>query len=142
MEKKLTVKKSIFKQEIYRKIYNFLSNTCENKYSLYGNYNSYININYEKIKEEEIFTLELEMPLLNEGEEFYIEELNKTVKILKRIRSSKENVCYYVEREIIEDEETIRTKERCEKIQEKYEENKKFKEQVENSFWFKFIKMI
>jgi hypothetical protein len=66
--------------------------------------------NGEKIEEIEVFTCNLEMPLLEIGENFYIEEKNLLVKIDSRCRTSKENVVYYIEPLSIEDEETRNSK--------------------------------
>jgi len=146
-EEKQLVKQSIFKQEQHRRTYEFM-NTVVDRYYLNGNryYAGMIMTKTEKVDESEIFLCDLEMPMLDVGEEFYIEELDKTVIIRKRVRSSKENVCYYVDPEIIEDEESKRTKELSENQQNKFNvfkneltNLKKFKKQVVKSFWFKFI---
>jgi hypothetical protein len=148
----IKVKKSIFKQPVHRKLYSFkeiynydIFRTGTEK-GIFGE--------TEFVKTNDIFTCELEMPMLEVGEEFYIEELNQTVKVTKRIRSSKENVCYYTEPETIEDEKTIESKLKAEELQKlnilKEEEVRKlndeifylkeFKTRVKKSFWFKFIK--
>jgi len=146
MENNTLVKTSIFKQEQHRVIYDFLNYILDGEYSGRKYYYGLITSKTEKISEQEIFTCSLEMPLLSEGEEFYIEELSKTVKIKKRVRSSKESVYYYVEPEYIEDEESLNTKNRCRKLQDSfnmYEQKVKdlenFKKQVEKSFWYNFI---
>lgn len=64
----------------------------------------------ELLEESEIFTCNLEMPMLEEKESFYIEELNLLVKIEEKYRTSKENVVYYIESELIDDEETEKSK--------------------------------
>jgi len=146
MENNTLIKTSIFKQEQHRIIYDFLNYIIDGEYSGRKYYYGLITSKTEKISEREIFTCTLEMPLLNEKEEFYIEELNRTIKIKKRVRSSKESVCYYVEPEYIEDEESLVTKDRCRKLQDnfnlyeqKVKDLEKFKEQVEKSFWYNFI---
>lgn len=156
MQNNKLVKTSVFKQEVHRKVYELYSGyeTDMRSFIMHYHINDLV-LKSEKISESEIFKCDLEMPLLNAGEEFYIEELDKTVKILKRVRTSKENVCYYVEPELIEDEETKRTKELAEQTKLNYEmhkdeldnykrernELKNFKEKVEGSFWFKFMKI-
>ena len=159
MKNNMLVKKSIFKQENYKIVYEFVA--------LPNNRYGHIKHKLEKINEFEIFICNLEMPLLDKEEEFYIEELNRVVKIIKRVRSSKENVCYYIEPKYIKDE---KSKTRCEKLQDNFnmfekerekfktenrrlqdilnmfekrnkelEELKKFKRIVQNSFWYRFI---
>lgn len=59
--------------------------------------------------EKEIFRCNIAMPLLKVGEMFFIEELSKFVRIRELYRTSKDNVCYKVEDEYVEDSETINT---------------------------------
>ena len=165
MEEKDLVKKSIFKQIKQRTIYNFKETLFSDyKYkdcdSLHYTTHAEINTIEENISEEMIYTCNLEMPMLNPFEYFYIEELDKTVQIMSRVRSSKDNVCYYLYPETIKDEISQKSEEDAKQLQKDFYSNhteellmdkikaqytlinqlKHFKRQVMSNFWYKFMK--
>lgn len=105
------VKKSIFKQKTFRKVY-VIHRECSITRPIVVMYIKTID---EEImdSDQNIYTCDLEMPLLEIGDLFYIEEKNMTVKIQARIRTSSNNVCYEVEPKIIEDEKTKESYDKC-----------------------------
>ena len=150
MEGNKIVKKSIFKQPIYRRLYDFYINSgtkFNQKTRKYEEllYPEILKTN-EKIREDTIFICDLEMPMLDIGESFYIEKLDKIVEIKERMRTSEENVMYTVEPSVIKDEESLRTKQIAENLMYNYKfqssEFENYKNKVNNSFWSRFIKGI
>lgn len=128
-------KRSIFKQKVYAKRYEV---KLIEKTIPFFRVSGYYDYNYEYrivescsnfIEEKEIFICDLEMPLLEIGDKFYIEELNKLVTIKERYRTSKENVVYFIDDSLIENEQTSISKQEAEDQLIKTEELKnKFKE--------------
>ena len=118
-------KRSIFKQKVYAKRYEVRLI----KYYTYSNcgYNLEYRIaesTSDLIEEKEIFTCDLEMPLLEVGDKFYIEELKLLVTIKERYRTSKENVVYFIDNKFIEDEQTTASKQDAENLFIQRKENK------------------
>jgi hypothetical protein len=132
------VKKSIFKQTVSRKLYKYFSDSF--------NYKPEIREYLERVREETIFVCNLEMPILRSGEFFYILEQDKIVQIYTVMRSSDESICYIVGDRVVQDEKSEKTYSDAYRILEKYYECEKFdklqkfKDTVEKSFWFRFIK--
>lgn len=107
------VKTSIFYQTTYKKRYTLriklfrgfgYDDSCE-----YLTPESMADAENLIDNEKEIFRCNIAMPLLKVGDKFFIEELSKFVRIREAYRTSKDNVCYKVEDEYIEDTETIDT---------------------------------
>lgn len=158
MEEKILVKRSIFKQQTYAKRYGF-SFYNRRRGELWGESKVECFKNEEMINEQEIFVCDLEMPLLEIDEKFYIEELNQLVTITQRWRTSKDSVIYYIEPELIEDKESkiqldkikeeiiiieSRSKEKDQTIDELKEKFSSVMNKlaiIKNSFWGKFIKI-
>ena len=165
MEEKDLVKKSIFKQIKQRTIYSFKETLpsdykCKDCDSLHYATHAEIEKNERYVSEEIIYTCNLEMPMLNPFELFYIEELDMTVQIMSRVRSSKDNVCYCLCPETIEDEISQKSEEDAKQLQKDFYSNhteglimdklkaqyilinqlKQFKRQVMSNFWYKFMK--
>lgn len=139
--KELQIRKSIFKQVQKRFLYEV------------SEYSGLIYRSEQKVLENKIFECNLEMPILQKGDKFYIEELDKAFTIAKYIRTSQDNALYYVQDEIIEDEISLKFKADAEalrlvtiaKIDKEKETadkaNEDFESQVRKSFWFRFIKI-
>lgn len=130
------VKKSIFKQKTSRKIYVIhrenmgdMTHHDDKSGRWFADPLSLVlhKDGIEEIigSEQIIYICDLEIPLLEIGELFYIEEKDITVKIKERIRSSNNSVCYEVEPKIIEDEVTKQSLEKCEKVIFDFEYTKK-----------------
>lgn len=94
----LMVKKSIFRQKQLKELYS-KDNYNSGKPSL----NPYVD--REQTGDDYTYECNLEMPLLKEGELFYIEEDDKTLSVRQVIRTSKDNILYICEPNIIGDRE-------------------------------------
>ena len=66
-----------------------------------------------EISDEEIGRYDIEIPLLEVGDEFYLHDIQELVKIKSRTRGSDNSITYYVEDRLIETENTTRTKKEC-----------------------------
>ncbi|MGG3987289.1 hypothetical protein [Bacillus smithii] len=115
--------KAIFMGKKVRKIYKFEHNNFLSKYSCWfdnENENQFVDW-------VEIYKCELDSPPLKEGEEIYIKELDETLYILDRLRSSDGQYIYSTDYivEIIEDEFTKKSKEEANKKLNKYIEELK-----------------
>ena len=127
---------SIFRGTVSRKVFRVV-----NRYSQYNIYHDkpYIQGYKEFIKHDIFYKCEIERPPFEAGESVYINELDLTVAIEERIRSTNEeyvyNTDYYFD--IIEDE---KTRIEAEKILE--EELIKYNEQQlkQNKKWYQFWK--
>ena len=138
------VKKSIFKQRVYRNIYGVRLN--------WDKIPEVAITQHEFIKENEIYICDLEMPTLKVNENFYIEELNQTVTIVEAMRTSKDNILYYTNWECIDDNITEESKNKANeeldehikrKEMELAEKEEKARQQIQNkSFWSKFKDMM
>lgn len=122
------VKRSIFRQRTFAKRFEVIHIYGR---SLYFNNDGYHikETEGDLIKEEEIFSCNLEMPMLNAGEKFYIEEKEQLVTIKESYRTSKDSVVYYIESLFVEDDETEKSRLNAE---EKLFETNKLKEHVLN----------
>lgn len=162
-ENKPMIKKSIFRQQTFAKRYELTTETEEIDWYYEGKFhrvNKYIDtqkIKYvlgkELIEDKEIFTCDLILPLLRNGEQFYIEELELLVTIKSNCRTSSEEVCYYVEPKIINDEMTEKTLNEVkeilgEKLQSIVLDVRRLKhiknelDKIKSSFWYKIINKV
>jgi len=132
-----TVKRSIFKQTTYA-----------NAYYVTGNGEIGKGMSFKELRTEVISDCSLDLPLLDKGDKFYIEEKEIVVIIESVLRTSKDNVLYIVEGNSEDDTEeemsksykeaeiqcnTYKEKRRIEKEQCNYERYSK------ESFWFKLF---
>jgi hypothetical protein len=79
------------------------------------------------VAKKTVWSGELDLPLLKQGELLYIEDIDETVEINARVRSTSGEYIYFTEfdAEVIEDEITLKSKEKAEAEYEKYKiENK------------------
>lgn len=140
MEEREIVKSSIFLQETYKRRY-CASVIKREKYSFLGDGSVVIrnDVNKENILKEqhEIFRCEIPMPLLEEGDKFYIEEQAKLVTVVSICRTSKDAVVYILEPEFIDDELTLQSyKDAFKKLEDKlaeFELYEKIKDVLEDS---------
>ncbi|MGL5329899.1 MAG: hypothetical protein ACRDD7_11560 [Peptostreptococcaceae bacterium] len=92
------VKTSIFKQKVLPLTYKY-----NGSYEIYETTDSGFGYSEpDPIDVREIYTCSIEMPLLNRGNKFYIEELDKYVVINQAIRTSGDNVLYIINETISE----------------------------------------
>lgn len=118
--------KSIF---IQRKVEKLFENYIEYNwmYSRYG-YSHLPKINEIRIftnnenviEEKVIGEYDIDSPPLDIGDEFYLCDIGKIVKIKKRVRNSDNSFTYYIEDELVETENTKISKEKCDKEFDKY----------------------
>lgn len=77
--------------------------------------------NNENVIEEKIIgEYDIDSPPLDTGDEFYLCDIGKIVKIKKRVRNSDNSFTYYIEDELVETENTKISKEKCDKEFDKY----------------------
>lgn len=76
--------------------------------------------NENVIEEKVIGEYDIDSPPLDIGDEFYLCDIGKIVKIKKRVRNSDNSFTYYIEDELVETENTKISKEKCDKEFDKY----------------------
>lgn len=121
--------KSVFRQREVEKIYGI---NCR-KYSwLYDEHSDRMEINeieQRVISDKMIGTYDIEIPMLEKGEEFFLEDVEKVVKIKNRMRSTDGSITYYVEDEIVETENSKKSYEFCANKVAQFEKFMKYKEE-------------
>jgi hypothetical protein len=121
-------------KKVKKKYYAFKGYVSE-----YEDFNTppYIHTEYELIEHVKITETQMDNPPLKEEEFIYISEYNEKAEILEVVRSTDNKYIYYLDYnvEVIEDEETEKSKEKAEKdlIIYKEEYEKKLKEKSVNS---------
>lgn len=145
--------KSIFRQREIEKLYE-LKVDSSYSYGMYS-YRSSSRVmavgNDDKvISDKEIGRYDIEIPMLEVGDEFFLHDIQEVVVIKSKMRSSDGSITYYVEDKIIETENTKKSYEECnnkiehwdyekekfEKLEKEFEEYKK-KYKYENRFFNK-----
>lgn len=78
------------------------------------------------ISDKIIGTYDIEIPMLEIGDEFFLHDIQEVVKIKSKMRSSDDSITYYVENKVVETENTKKTYAECrQKIEHyKYEKEK------------------
>lgn len=78
------------------------------------------------ISDKVIGTYDIEIPMLEIGDEFFLHDIQEVVKIKSKMRSSDGSITYYVENKVVETENTKKTYAECrQKIEHyKYEKEK------------------
>ena len=121
--------KSIFRQREIEKLYElhyyggglFGFSRIESDVKL-GTTSNTENIIFDKV----IGTYNIEIPMLEVGDEFFLHDIHEIVKIKSKMRSSDGSITYYVEDKVVETENTKKTYAECrQKIEHyKYEKEK------------------
>ena len=120
--------KSIFRQREIEKLYElrYLGNSwfyprIEQDVAL-----SAISNNENIISDKVIGTYDIEIPMLEVGDEFFLHDIQEVVKVKSKMRSSDGSITYYVEDKVVETENTKKTYAECrQKIEHyKYEKEK------------------
>lgn len=128
------VVKSVFRQRKYEELY-YLS------YSYRTSYHKEANILAKKntdklLSDETIGVYDIEIPMLDIGDKFFLEDIEKVVTIKSRMRGSDGSTIYYVEDETVETEDTKRSLAKCEenilKLRYKEDEHSRLKEEFEH----------
>lgn len=73
------------------------------------------------ICEKEIGRYDVEIPMLDVGDEFFLHDIQKVIKIKSRMRSSDGSITYYVEDEMVETDTTKKSYDECMKKIENWE---------------------
>lgn len=135
--------RSVFKQKYYEKLYKIEKEFYHSELEL-------IAFQGTLIKEETIGSYDIEIPMLEPGEHFFLDDIKKDVIIKLRMRSSDGSIVYHVEDESIDTENTVRTLKECneilsekESIQKKYDGLKEQFFNYKNTYkykhrWFNF----
>lgn len=74
------------------------------------------------ISDKEIGSYDIEIPMLEVGDEFFLHDIQEVVIIKNRMRSSDGSVTYYVKDKLVETENTKRSKEECDKTIKEFKE--------------------
>ena len=133
--------KSIFRQReveilyelhYYSEYYSVYFNDCNVGLSTKCNYDNVIS---DKV----IGSYDIEIPMLEIGDEFFLHDIQEVVTIKKRMRSSDGSITYYVGDKLVETENTKKTYDECvEKItyhkceKEKLEKLEKLEKEFED----------
>lgn len=127
------VMKSVFRQRELEKVYE-INDYGYYKYKYSGMYDCYMNMttNNNVISDKEIGVYDIEIPLLEVGDTFFLHDIQEVITIKSRMRSSDGSITYYAEDKLVETENTKLSKEKClktisnfEKFKEKFEDYKK-----------------
>lgn len=96
------------------------------------------------ISDKEIARYDIEIPMLNVGDEFFLHDIQKVIRIKSKMRSSDGSITYYAEDQIVETENTKKSYDECtEKIEhygyekEKYEKLEKEFEEYKKEYRYK-----
>ena len=115
--------KSIFRRKEYEKLYyvgvvDVICNTLD--YYMFTRGASIIDRDQltkhetqTQISDSLLGVYDIDLPLLEVGDEFYLHDIQELVKIKSRTRSSDNSIIYYVEDKLIETENTLKTKKEC-----------------------------
>lgn len=119
------VVKSIFRRKEVEKIYE-INRYCNRYFSLDINYldvTMNVRVNEDNvISDKEIGSYDIEIPMLEVGDEFFLHDIQEVVVIKNRMRSSDGSITYYVEDKLVETENTKRSKEECDKTMKEFKE--------------------
>ena len=127
--------KSIFRQREIEKIYEL---------SYYGDWLFYLHKYKENdvnlvavgntenvISDKVIGTYDIEIPMLEVGDEFFLCDIQEVIKVKSKMRSSDGFITYYVEDKVVETENTKRTYSECRQKIEHYKYEKEKSEDLE-----------
>ena len=107
----------------------------------FGFYRSDSNVKLGTIANEEnvisdkvIGTYDIEIPMLEIGDEFFLHDIQEVVKIKNNMRSSDGSITYYVEDKVVETENTKKSYAECREKIEHYKYEKEKFEDLEKRF--------
>ena len=86
------------------------------------------------ISDKEIGRYDIEIPMLEVGDEFFLHDIQEVVVIKSKMRSSDGSVTYYVKDKIVETENTKKSYEECTKKVEHWDYEKERFEKLEKKF--------
>ena len=124
--------KSIFRRREIEKLYELgIKNQYEYHFIFKKVDETLIEVaNEDKvISDKEIGRYDIEIPMLEIGDEFFLHDIQELVKIKSRTRSSDGSITYYVDDKIVETDNTRKSYAECrEKIEHWKYEKEKYKE--------------
>lgn len=122
--------KSIFRQKEVEKIYEL--SYCGDWLFLHKekNVNLVSTSNTENVISDKVIgTYDIEIPMLEVGDEFFLCDIQELVKVKRKMRSSDGSITYYVEDKVVETENTKKTYAECRQKIEHYKlEKEKFED--------------
>ena len=122
------VVKSIFRQREVEKLYELCLDHWGNLHPYIHQVCIDVRQNTNIISDKEIGRYDVEIPMLDIGDSFFLHDIQEVVIIEDRMRSSDGSITYYVKDKLVETENTKRTREECNKQMTEYSEiRKKFK---------------
>lgn len=119
--------KSIFRQREVEKIYEIKHGT--EILSEVESVKIYDGADKCVLSDKVIGTYDIETPILEVGEEFFIDDIGELVMVEKRVRSSDGTVTYYVKDKVVETERTRKSYEFCINRISQFEKFMKYKEE-------------
>lgn len=131
--------KSVFRQREVEKIYGI---NRKSSWSSLINVDGMdiLSIDKRVLSDKVIGTYNVEIPLLEVGEEFFLHDIEETVKIKNRMRSTDGSITYYVEDKILETENSRKSYQFCANKIAQAEEFKKYKEEYKYKHrFFNFV---
>lgn len=122
--------KSIFRQREVEKIY-VINHTDFGSLLYDDKHREMVSEGYEKriISDKVIGTYNIEMPMFEIGEEVFLQDIEESVKIKKRMRNTDGSVVYFVEDKIVETENTRMSYEYCARRISQFKEFMEYKKE-------------
>ena len=106
--------KSIFRQREVEKLYTMnMVNTLSSSYKNEWTIKVISNFQSEPLSDKIIGEYDVEIPLLEAGEHFFLHDIEQMVTIKSRMRNSDGSITYYIEDKLVETENTRKSKEKC-----------------------------
>ena len=115
------VVKSIFMQSEYEAVYslgyvNDYIDSDDGYYKVSSRESRTIRHARNFIRDVKIAEYDIELPLLEKGDEFFLVDEQRKVTIKSRMRSSDGSVVYYIKDKLIDTENTEKTKKECDDV--------------------------
>ena len=129
--------KSIFRQREIEKLYK-LEVSEHTQYGMYMSHTtrSIVTIGNEEnvISDKEIGRYDIEIPMLEIGDEFFLHDIQEVIVIKSKMRSSDGSVTYYAEDKIVETANSKKSYEECQDRVKHWGYEKERFERLENEF--------
>lgn len=116
--------KSIFRQREVEKLYEIKKYRKRAYGYCFLEVSMSIRENEDVISDKEIGRYNVEIPMLEIGDSFFLHDIQEVIVVKDRMRSSDGSITYYVKDKIVETENTKRTKKECDKIMQEFKELK------------------
>ena len=128
--------KSVFRQREIEKLYE-LRYYGSGYFSSFSRTESNVNLTVignenNVISDKAIGTYDIDIPMLEIGDEFFLHDIQEVVKVKNKMRSSDGSITYYVEDKVIETENTKKTYAECREKIEHYKCEKEKFDDLEN----------